>query len=108
MASNVRGNTKKSVVGAVFFVMYCVGCISSPQLWQARDAPRYRKGCITSVCSWGLLIVLLSIFYITARQSNMKKDARTSSLEGSQIPETVVTVDSDLTEKQDTRFRYTC
>lgn len=53
MASNVRGNTKKPVVGAVFFVVYCVGCISSPQLWQAEDAPRYNKGCITAVAAGG-------------------------------------------------------
>lgn len=30
-ASNVKGNTKKSTVSAIFFVAYCVGCIVSPQ-----------------------------------------------------------------------------
>ena len=31
VASNVKGNTKKSVVSAGFFISYCVGCIVSPQ-----------------------------------------------------------------------------
>ncbi|KAL2845857.1 major facilitator superfamily domain-containing protein [Aspergillus pseudoustus] len=103
MPSNVRGNTKKSVVGAMFFVIYCVGCIASPQLWQAEDAPRYIKGCITSIVSWGLLIIVLLVFYATARFSNDKRAKRLYS--GSEEP--VITADSDLTEKQDRGFRYT-
>ncbi|KAL3434354.1 major facilitator superfamily domain-containing protein [Aspergillus tetrazonus] len=103
MASNVRGNTKKSVVGAIFFVLYCVGCIASPQLWQAEDAPRYIKGCITSVVSWGLLIIVLLVFYATARYSNRKRDKGLYG--GSEEP--IITADSDLTERQDRGFRYT-
>ncbi|CCF40729.1 hypothetical protein CH063_11216, partial [Colletotrichum higginsianum] len=49
MASNIKGNTKKSVVSAIFFIFYCIGCIVGPQLWQKQDAPRYTKGCITSI-----------------------------------------------------------
>lgn len=74
MSSNVRGNTKKSVVGAVFFVMYCVGCIASPQLWRREDAPRYYRGCIASVVSWGCLIITFSIAWLTFRWSNAKRD----------------------------------
>ncbi|KAL2789076.1 major facilitator superfamily domain-containing protein [Aspergillus keveii] len=103
MASNVRGNTKKSVVGAIFFVVYCVGCIASPQLWQAEDAPRYVKGCITSVVSWGLLVIVLLVFYATARYSNKKRDRGLYG--GSEEP--IITADSDLTERQDRGFRYT-
>lgn len=29
VASNVKGNTKKSVVSGVFFVAYCTGCTSN-------------------------------------------------------------------------------
>ncbi len=102
MASNLRGNTKKSVVGAIFFVLFCVGSISSPQLWQVQDAPRYFKGCITSVCSYALLAILLFTFYFTARYSNLKRDNEQFT------PEPIfIDLDSDLTEKQDTGFRYT-
>lgn len=102
MASNVRGNTKKSVVGAIFFVLYCVGCIASPQLWQSEDAPRYIKGCITSVVSFCLMIIALLIFYFSAKRSNHKRDR--GLYRGAE--ETAFTADSDLTERQDRGFRY--
>ena len=41
IASNVKGNTKKSIVSGMFFIGYTTGCIVGPQLWQAVDAPRY-------------------------------------------------------------------
>src|SRR6266536_4846375 len=52
IASNVKGNTKKSAVSAVFFVGYCTGCIVGPQLWQAQDAPRY-EGLYIECCQLG-------------------------------------------------------
>lgn len=107
MASNVRGNTKKPVVGAIFFVLYCAGCIASPQLWQTEDAPRYFKGCVTSVCSWALLIVTLMLFYFTARYSNRKRDRASMGGADPTSQEPVITVDSNMTEKQDKGFRYT-
>ncbi|KAJ4983094.1 pantothenate transporter [Stagonosporopsis vannaccii] len=73
MASNVKGNTKKSVVSAIFFVFYTIGCIAGPQLWQKPDAPRYTKGCITSIVSWICLILCLITFYFTAQISNRKR-----------------------------------
>lgn len=106
MASNIRGNTKKSVVGAIFFVLFCVGSISSPQLWQAQDAPRYYKGCIASVCSCGLLAILLFLFYFSAKYSNSKRDKHGLSSAEYTPRVTVTGVDSDLTEMQDSGFRY--
>jgi MFS family permease len=105
MASNVKGNTKKSVVSAIFFVFYTIGCIAGPQLWQKQDAPRYTKGCITSVVSWICLIVCFLVHYFTAQWSNRRRDARTDvSALGDGVG---VSVDSDYTEKQDHLFRYT-
>ncbi|KAJ9636855.1 hypothetical protein H2199_007849 [Coniosporium tulheliwenetii] len=109
MSSNVKGNTKKAVVGAIFFVFYCVGCISGPQLWQRQDAPRYYKGCIASVTSWGLLIISFLAYSYSAKYSNRKRDRE--ALEGRQGSVVAdnnigVSVDSDLTERQDRAFRY--
>ncbi|CAP79893.1 putative transporter [Penicillium chrysogenum] len=106
MSSNVRGNTKKSVVGAIFFVMYCVGCIVSPQLWQREDAPRYYKGCIASVVSWGCLIITFSVAWLTYRRSNAKRDRQAIGDGGHEQLPPIVTVDSDCTEKEDGTFRY--
>lgn len=41
IASNIKGNTKKSAVSNMFFIGYTTGCIVGPQLWTAQDAPRY-------------------------------------------------------------------
>ncbi|KAH9873469.1 hypothetical protein IAQ61_004092 [Plenodomus lingam] len=108
MASNVKGNTKKSVVSAIFFVFYTIGCIVGPQLWQKPDAPRYVKGCITSLVSWVCLMVCLVTFYVTAKVSNRNREREMAELalreaDGEQIG---VSVDSDVTEKHDKLFRY--
>lgn len=41
IASNTAGFTKKSVGTSLYTIMYCVGNISGPFLFQAKDAPRY-------------------------------------------------------------------
>ncbi|KAH7138450.1 major facilitator superfamily domain-containing protein [Dendryphion nanum] len=108
MASNVKGNTKKSVVSAIFFIFYTVGCIAGPQLWQKKDAPRYTKGCITSVVSWVCLVICYLVYYFTAKWSNARRAAEVGDLaEFEDGAERLgVSVDSDHTEKQDRAFRY--
>lgn len=108
MASNVKGNTKKSVVSAIFFVFYTVGCIAGPQLWQKQDAPRYRKGCIASIVSWCCLIITLLVYYGTARVSNRKRESEVGNINSEEDDQyrVGVSVDSDHTERQDKQFRY--
>lgn len=113
LASNVKGNTKKSTASAVYFLGYSTGCIAGPQLWQAPDAPRYIKGCVSSVVSWILLIITFLVYYFVFRQENKKRDQIIFDTE-SPAPQKVdeelnvgVSVDSDLTDKQDLKFRYT-
>lgn len=104
MASNVKGNTKKSVVSAIFFVFYCVGCITGPQLWQREDAPRYSKGCATSVTATGCLIITYMVYYISGRVSNRNRDQKMELDLGNES--LGISVDSDLTERQDAGFRF--
>jgi hypothetical protein len=101
MSSNVRGNTKKPVVGSIFFVFFCVGAIVSPQLWQREDAPRYYKGCVASIVSLGCLTVAYLVFYFTARRSNDQRDQI-----GLLDEDAVLIADLDRTEWQDRGFRY--
>lgn len=114
IATNVKGNTKKSVASAVFFIGYSVGCISGPQLWEAPDAPRYIKGCISSLVSWALLVLTFAVYYFYLRRRNIKRAALLLAVEvetdadGGKIDSHVgVEVDSDLTDKQDLKFLYT-
>jgi ACS family allantoate permease-like MFS transporter len=118
MASNVKGNTKKSVVGAIFFLGYSTGCIVGPQLWQAPDAPRYIKGCVSSIVSWALLLTTFAMYYVVFRQQNSKRDAlllhdAEEEAGHAPLPEKLdqelrvgLDVDSDLTDRQDLKFRY--
>ncbi|KAI8674058.1 MFS domain-containing protein [Fusarium keratoplasticum] len=116
VASNVKGNTKKSIVSAGFFVTYCVGCIVSPQAWQEEDAPRYTKGCILSIASWAALIVTLVIYMTLVKRENSIRDGKAAEgqieyLSASQVGEGShtqigVSVDSDLTDVGDKGFRY--
>ena len=114
MASNVKGNTKKSAVSAGFFISYCVGCIVSPQAWMETDAPRYVKGCTLSIAAWSLLILTFVGYGIALRRKNNARDRKAElGYEDYIIPsghdglQSGVAVDSDLTDKQDKAFRYT-
>lgn len=114
MASNVKGNTKKSVVSAGFFITYCVGCIVSPQAWLETDAPRYTKGCILSIASWIGLILALIAYYITLSRKNQSRNRKANEGQEAYIANKLtesgqvvgVSVDSDMTESQDKEFRF--
>ena len=114
MASNVKGNTKKSVVSAGFFVSYCIGCIVSPQAWLATDAPRYTKGCSLSIASFACLILTFISYGVMLKRKNKSRDKKAEAgreeyivtpYEGDGL-QTGVAVDSDLTDVQDKEFRY--
>lgn len=114
MASNVKGNTKKSTVSVMFFIAYCVGCIIGPQAWTEKDAPRYTKGCILSIASWVCMIFTMVAYIIAVRRKNLSRDSKAAD---GQVEFIVggntgdghavgVAVDSDLTDVQDKGFRY--
>lgn len=119
MASNVKGNTKKPTTNAIFFLGYSAGCIVGPQLWQAPDAPRYIKGCISSIVSWVLLIIFFGMYYVLFRRENSKRRTlllqQTEDETGHEAPpeklekelHAGVDVNSDSTDKQDLKFMYT-
>lgn len=44
ISSNVGGFTKRATVSAIYFIMYCAGNIVGPQLFFARQAPKYQVG----------------------------------------------------------------
>lgn len=48
------GHTKKTTANMMVLVGYCVGNLCSPQLWQAKFAPRYYM-------PWGVILACWSI-----------------------------------------------
>ncbi|KAL2203564.1 MFS general substrate transporter [Sarocladium strictum] len=110
MASNVKGNTKKSITTTSFFVAYCVGCIISPQAWTAEYAPRYVPGCILSIVSLIFLMGTIMIYTFLLDRENRKRDS-VDHIDASEQTQgnaatTGVALDSDLTDIQDKHFRY--
>lgn len=100
-ASNVRGNTKKAVVNALFFVGYCTGCIAAPQLWT--DPPRYRKGVICALVDWGLVFLFVPLYWWLCWSDNKRRDEAQGE---SQVMDNFV-AGADVTDKEDRSFRYT-
>ncbi|KAH9907422.1 major facilitator superfamily transporter [Xylariomycetidae sp. FL2044] len=108
-ASNVKGNTKRSIVSCVFFIGYCAGCIAGPQLWT--EKPRYFSGLVTTLTAFGLLGVTTIAYRIICVRDNARRDHLASN---GQIADdqTTVVLDkygapmTDLTDKEDLHFRY--
>lgn len=101
-ASNIKGNTKRSVANAVFFIGYCAGCIASPQLW--KHSPRYFSGVVTAIVTWFLLVVTTGTWWVLCKRENQKRDAAAVVFETMQTEEPLAGL--DLTDKQDKAFRY--
>jgi len=96
----------------MFFIGYCAGCIASPQLWTER--PRYFSGVVTAVVTWCLLFVTLFAYRLVCMHDNAARDKqveRSSDAVTSTTVEGVLldkngTPETDLTDKEDSKFRY--
>ncbi|KAL2783879.1 major facilitator superfamily domain-containing protein [Aspergillus keveii] len=62
VSTNIVGNTKKTVVGAMLFISYCVGNIVSPQVFLTAEEPRYPTG--IKVCLAGLALGFVSAIFL--------------------------------------------
>lgn len=107
-ASNVKGNTKRAIVNTMFFIGYCAGCIGSPQLWT--EKPRYTEGVITALVTWGLLFFVTLGYRYLCMKDNKQRDARETEVGGVANLEVVLDKTgqpkNDLTDKEDSMFRY--
>lgn len=104
-ASNVKGNTKRAVVNAMFFIGYCTGCIGAPQLWTHK--PRYLEGVVTAIVTWCLLAVVVVIWWGICWRENQKRGAKGFD-DGERDAELIREgKDLDVTEREDRSFRYT-
>lgn len=99
-ASNVRGNTKKSIVNNMFYVGYCVGCVIYPQWWDYSKDPTYKNGLIVDIAAWVFLEIVIFAYRFKCIHENKRRDRLTES-EIPQYPEHM-----DLTDTQDLRHRY--
>jgi MFS family permease len=72
--SSASGYTKKMTRNVMFMVAYSVSNIISPQIWAARDSPRYYPAWIVQiVISWVLTPVLLLIIRVVLARRNKER-----------------------------------
>ncbi|KAF1356156.1 major facilitator superfamily domain-containing protein [Delphinella strobiligena] len=100
-ASNIKGNTKRSVTNAMFFIGYCAGCVAAPQLWT--HEPRYFSGVVTAIVTWILLGVAVSTWWLICA-CDARADTRGEDVSDTGFEKSFETF--DLTDKQDSAFRY--
>ncbi|KAL4880316.1 major facilitator superfamily domain-containing protein [Aspergillus karnatakaensis] len=102
MASNIKGNTKKSATSNAYFILYAVAAVIAPQLWQTRDAPRYIKGIVADIVCFGLIICTFLGYSVLVVRENRKRDGMhlTAEQEG-------MVGKADVTDREDLTFRYT-
>ncbi|KAF2024405.1 MFS general substrate transporter [Setomelanomma holmii] len=96
---NVAGQTKKGMVMTMTFVSWSVSNLIAPQIFQAKDAPRYLHGFLAHIVIYVvcLSLVVLTRFVLMAR--NRRKDAVLSEI-------THDLAFQDLTDTENTNFRY--
>ncbi|KAK7946070.1 uncharacterized protein PG986_010391 [Apiospora aurea] len=109
-ASNVKGNTKRSVVNAMFFIGYCAGCIGAPQLWT--EKPRYFNGVVAGIVAWCLLFVVVSCYRLVCVRENAARDKAQEQETASEEGRGEIALDdhgafrTDCTDREDRKFRY--
>ncbi|WWC66634.1 uncharacterized protein I206_100537 [Kwoniella pini CBS 10737] len=111
-ASSTSGHTKKTTTNAMLLIGYCLGNLLSPQMWQAKYAPRY-------YLPWGIILgtyvinpcILLGIRYFLNKE-NKRRDKLFATgeaeiekfvdEEGREIDSTFL----DITDRKNLSFRY--
>ncbi|KAJ5647774.1 hypothetical protein N7490_004146 [Penicillium lividum] len=103
VSSNVCGSTKKTTVSAMLFICYCVGNIISPQVFLAREEPKYPTG--IKVCLSGLSLGVASAmglrFYMQYRNSRAVTSAGSYESDGSNTDD-----DQDKTDREIPGYIY--
>ncbi|KAG9235199.1 MFS allantoate transporter-like protein [Amylocarpus encephaloides] len=104
ISSNVAGYTKKTTVGALYLIAYCVGNIIGPQTFRPGDKPRYVPAEITIIVCYSVCALdLVFIHWHYARMNQANEEVRRGEwyrkVEGQEF--------LDLTDRENKEFVYT-
>lgn len=110
LSRNVGGSTKRGTVTALTFCGWAAGNSVGPQLFQAKDAPIYRKAFIGQLgCYVASILVLLGLRIYYMDQNRRKRRANNVLKGRSEDAEDEIDLSQaflDLTDKQNINFRY--
>ncbi|KAJ2979236.1 hypothetical protein NQ176_g3368 [Zarea fungicola] len=108
LSGNIGGFTKKSVVNSINFIAACTGNIIGPQLFYARQAPRYTSGFIALiVChSTSILLTLVLRFYFIFVNKSRDKRRGSDIVDSDERQAQTMRALFDETDKEIEMFRY--
>ncbi|KAF2008629.1 MFS general substrate transporter [Aaosphaeria arxii CBS 175.79] len=100
LSLNVAGQTKKSIVYALFFVAWAGGNATGPQLFQAKWAPRYFNTLYIHIGLYIAMTITLLVMRLVIVRRNAERDAQ---LVGENVHARAF---EDKTDRQNPEFRY--
>ncbi|KAL1873991.1 hypothetical protein VTK73DRAFT_642 [Phialemonium thermophilum] len=106
MSRNIAGQTKKSVVVAVNFIIWSTGNAIGPQVFLTWDGPRYFIAFATHLGCYSLLVIVIISLRFYLRRQNKKRDALAAAGVHEAHDEMMVHAFEDLTDKENPNFRY--
>ncbi|RAL15950.1 MFS general substrate transporter [Aspergillus homomorphus CBS 101889] len=105
LTANIAGHTKKVVTNAMIFLGVCAGNIAGPFFYKSEQAPRYVLGIWSMIVSNLIEIALVVFLRIMLAWENRRRDA-VQQRENDTAWDRDQTAFSDLTDKQNSNFRY--
>ncbi|KAF8752000.1 P-loop containing nucleoside triphosphate hydrolase protein [Rhizoctonia solani] len=103
---NIAGQTKKSIVLTMSLIAWAAGNMIGPQVFQTKDAPRYRVGFTVHLAFYvAQIVVFFALRLILARRNKSKNEV--SKQKGRAEGE--VNLDNafdDMTDMENPEFRY--
>ncbi|CZR65743.1 related to allantoate permease [Phialocephala subalpina] len=111
ISRNVAGQTKKSTTLAMTFVAWAAGNMTAPQIFQAGDAPRYKKGFTAHFCLYVLFNIILVILRLLLTRRNKAKRSvlvEITAVADEKVDEKITHAFAfeDLTDMENPDFRY--
>ncbi|RPB05387.1 MFS general substrate transporter [Choiromyces venosus 120613-1] len=99
---NVAGHTKKVVTNATLFLGYCVGNIAGPFFYKTDERPTYTLGIASMIfCHLAEVVLILALRFLLSRE-NKRRDKLQEGVQR----DLDATAFGDLSDKENTNFRY--
>jgi hypothetical protein len=106
VSRNIAGQTKKASVVAATFIAWAAGNAVGPQVFLARDTPRYFIAFSVHLVCYSLMLIAIFFLRWWLKRENAKKDA----LLRTDMPEAgdpnMVHAFEDRTDRENVNFRY--
>ncbi|KAF2220422.1 major facilitator superfamily domain-containing protein [Elsinoe ampelina] len=106
ISRNVGGQTKKSTCLTMTFVGWAAGNMAAPQIFQAKDAPRYLRGFVAHMCVYGVYVLMVVLTRVILMRRNSVKRAAVNATSDNNEAVSHDLAFQDLTDLENPNFRY--